>query len=164
MNFSLLEEVVERYFKVSIIISVCFLAFSKFVYILVGLPWCSSWRSKCYFCISSVYYSLVRRHLPVMSGLACCKGPTISREKKEVNVSWDPLLSLFVSFLMFKKYIFLYTDAIYFFNLCAWAIQLISGLECCKGPTVSTRKKKRKLVSHVINHCNILFVFNGSKK
>ncbi len=62
MNFSLLEEVVERYFKVSIIISVCFLAFSKFVYILVGLPWCSSWRSKCYFCISSVYYSLVRRH------------------------------------------------------------------------------------------------------
>ncbi len=118
MNFSLLEEVVERYFKVSIIISVCFLAFSKFVYILVGLPWCSSWRSKCYFCISSVYYSLVRRHLPVMSGLACCKGPTISREKKEVNVSWDPLLSLFVSFLMFKKYIFFIRMQYFFKFMC----------------------------------------------
>ncbi len=37
MNFSVLQDVRERYFKVSIIISVCFLAFSKFVYILVEL-------------------------------------------------------------------------------------------------------------------------------
>ena len=99
-----------------------------------------------------------------MSGLACCKGPTISREKKEVNVSWDPLLSLFVSFLVLKSiYLFIY-GCNFFLNLFAWAIQLMSGLACCKGPTVSTRKKKRKLVSHVIDHCNILFVFKGSKK
>ncbi len=37
VNFSVLQDVRERYFKVSIIISVCFLAFSKFVYILVEL-------------------------------------------------------------------------------------------------------------------------------
>ena len=46
----------------------------------------------------------------------------------------------------------------YFFYLCAWAIQLMSGLACCKGPTVSTRKKKRKLVSLGFDHCDCLFL------
>ncbi len=91
-----------------------------------------------------------------MSGLACCKGPTISREKKEVNVSWDPLLSLFF-FNVQKVYIFIYIRMQYNFFLFMCVGDTINEWPCMLQRSNCIDTKKEKKVSHGIHHCNCFF-------